>query len=331
MIVFVTGATGVLGRPVVRLLRSAGHEVKALSRSPANRELLETLGAIPVEADLFDANSMAEAIDGCDAVFHLATKIPAAADMKKRWIWNENDRIRRVGMRAITEAAMQTDGVRSILYPSVSLFYASSGDAWIDASNATTDAARLLLSTLDAEAYVAKFAASTPDRRGVVLRFGAFYGPASEQSEQTLVMARKGFGMRLAAPRAYRTAIWIDDAASAVLKALEKAPSGVFDVVEDAPATQSEVMAALAEAVGRKKLWTLPRAFLRFVLPADLRTLLARSQRISNARFREATGWAPQVPNQWDGWSRMARATGGQFDRPRREARSRAPVAARRY
>ena len=330
MTVFLTGATGVLGQPVVRLLRNAGHKVKALCRTPSNREVLETLGAIPIEADLFDAASMARAIDGCEAVFHLATRIPAAADMKKRRIWDTNDRIRRIGMRAITDAAMQTGGVRSVLYPSVSFFYAGDGATWIDAANATTDAARPLLSTLDAEAFVARFAASAPDRRGIVLRFGAFYGPTSGQSEQTLAMARKGFAVPLAPPHAYRSAIWIDDAASAVVRAFEGAPSGVFDVVEDEPATQSEMLAALAEAAGRKTLWALPRWLLKLAVPADLRAVLARSQRVSNARFRDATGWKPAVPNQWEGWSRMARAAGSRHGVPRPAPDTRIPDGAMR-
>ena len=306
MIVFVTGATGVVGRPVVYRLRSAGHTVKALCRSDANRELLTTLGAVPVEADLFDADSMAQAITGCDAVFHLATRIPATADLKKPGVWDENDRIRRDGTKAVVEASMRTERLRSIIYPSVSFFYAGSGEDWIDASNARIDAVGPLRSTLDAEAEVARFAASAPARRGVVLRFGAFYGAASRDSEQALAMARKGFALLLAPPNAFKSFIAIDDAASALIKAYEGAPTGVFDVVEDQPSTQSEMAAALAQAVGRKKLWALPRWLLRLALPADLRNTLARSQRVSNARFRRVTGWSPEIPNQREGWSRIA-------------------------
>jgi uncharacterized protein YbjT (DUF2867 family) len=76
MKVFVTGATGVLGRPVVRRLVAAGHTVRGLSRSPENAALLRRLGAEPVDADLFDLVSLQMALRDADAVFHLATKIP---------------------------------------------------------------------------------------------------------------------------------------------------------------------------------------------------------------------------------------------------------------
>lgn len=307
MSVFITGATGVLGRPVVRQLRKQGRTVKALSRSAANHEMLESLGAIPVEADLFDAHALARVMAGCDTVLHLATRIPASSKLKKRGVWDENDRIRREGTAAVVEAAEQA-GVGTTLYPSVSLFYASAGDTWIDATNAMQDVTGPPRSTLDAEATVAEFAAGSSDRRGIVLRFGTFYGPTSADSRQMLAMAHKGIAMPLAPPSAYRSLIWIDDAASAVVAACDRAPSGTFDVVEDDPSTQAQAQAALAHAVGRKSLWTLPRWLLRLFLPADLRELAARSQRISSARFRDATAWRPTVPNQKVGWLRMAEA-----------------------
>ena len=52
MNIFVTGATGVLGSEVVPLLVTSGHEVRALSRSRHNIEVLGRLGAEPVSADL---------------------------------------------------------------------------------------------------------------------------------------------------------------------------------------------------------------------------------------------------------------------------------------
>ncbi|WP_299615776.1 NAD(P)-dependent oxidoreductase [Pelagibius sp.] len=316
MTVFVTGATGVLGRPVVRLLRAAGREVRALCRSPENHTLLAKLGATPVEAELFDAGSMARAMQDCESLLHLATKIPDAAQMKEPGAWDENDRIRRDGTHALVEAAAQVEGLRSIVYPSVTFVYADHGDQWIDATSAAVDAASNLQSTLDAEADVARFAATAPERRGVVLRFGAFYGPASPLSRQTLDMARKGLAMPVAAAGAYKSFIWIDDAAEAVVAALDRAPSGLFDVVEDEPSTQRELRAALAAATGRRRLFPLPRWLLRSALPAETRGLLARSQRVSNTRFRKATGWRPSVPDQRAGWLRMnaACATGPDRD-----------------
>jgi uncharacterized protein YbjT (DUF2867 family) len=60
----ITGATGVLGRPVVRLLVAAGHEIHGLSRSADNATVLRDMGAEPTQADLFDVASLKAAIAG---------------------------------------------------------------------------------------------------------------------------------------------------------------------------------------------------------------------------------------------------------------------------
>lgn len=79
MRVFVTGATGVLGRRVVPLLTADGHEVTAVARGKAGT--IRQVGATPVEVDLFDAPALATAVEGHDAVLDLATRIPAASRM----------------------------------------------------------------------------------------------------------------------------------------------------------------------------------------------------------------------------------------------------------
>ncbi|HEU4562961.1 MAG TPA: NAD-dependent epimerase/dehydratase family protein, partial [Longimicrobium sp.] len=118
MEIFVTGATGVLGREVVRLLAGAGHHVRALSRSPSNDALLSRLGAQPVRGDLFDAASLSAAVAGCEAVLHLATRIPPRSRATSPDAWAENHRIRIEGTRTLVDAAL--DAKASIfIYPSV--------------------------------------------------------------------------------------------------------------------------------------------------------------------------------------------------------------------
>ena len=304
--VFVTGATGVLGRPVVRSLIAAGHDVRALARSDRNVADLEEAGATPVHADLFDAWSLSDAIAGCDAILHLATRIPPTSEMRRREAWAENDRIRREGTRALVDAALAGGEVTTFVYPGVAFVYAHSGDRWIDSANGAIQPDHPVCTTVEAEAEVARFAMAGEGRRGISLRLGAFYGPASPDSRQALAMARKGLAMPIAPTDAYKSLIWIDDAASAVVSALERAPSGVFDVAEDEPFTQGDAARALASAVGRGGLTRLPRWMLRFAVDRPVRDLLARSQRVRNERFKQATGWRPEVPNQAEGWRRIA-------------------------
>jgi dihydroflavonol-4-reductase len=70
--VFLTGASGFLGGHVARELRAAGCKVRALSRRPESDESIRALDAEPVRADLADVAGLMQAVDGCEAVFHVA-------------------------------------------------------------------------------------------------------------------------------------------------------------------------------------------------------------------------------------------------------------------
>jgi nucleoside-diphosphate-sugar epimerase len=303
MKIFVTGATGVLGRPTVQRLVAADHEVHALARSDKNEELLRQLGAIPMRADLFDRRALEQAIPGSEAILHLATKIPPFKDATRREAWDENNRIRSEGTRLLVDVALAA-GVQSFIYPSIVFLYPDSGDRWIDADT-PIDPVSGLRSAVDAEEEVARFIRS--GGRGVTLRMGAFYSPKAQNIVDTLEAARKGFALMTGAGNAYWSQIWVDDAAEAVVAALLRAPAGVYDVVDDEPLTRNELKTLIACAVGRKHLLAPPTLAVRVVAGKDA-MFAARSLRVSNRRFKEATGWAPTVRNARQGWERIIMA-----------------------
>ena len=68
----VTGATGFVGGHVARVLVEAGHEVRAMTRSGSATATLEELGVEMVRGDVTDLPSVEGAVDGCEAVFHVA-------------------------------------------------------------------------------------------------------------------------------------------------------------------------------------------------------------------------------------------------------------------
>lgn len=303
MRVFVTGATGVLGRPTVQRLVAAGHEVHALARSDKNDELLRQLGAIPVRADLFDRSALEQTIPGSEAILHLATKIPPFKDATKPGVWDDNDRIRTEGTRLLVDVALAA-GVRSFIYPSIVFLYPDDADRWID-TDTPIDPVSRLRSAVDAEEEVARFTQS--DGRGVTLRMGAFYGPEAQNIVDTLEAARKGLALLTGPGNAYWSQIWTEDAAEAVVAALMRAPAGIYDVVDDEPLTRDELKHLIARAVGRKRLMAPPTFVVRLVAGKDA-LFAARSQRVSNRRFKEATGWAPTVRSAREGWKRIMAA-----------------------
>ncbi len=304
MKIFVTGATRVLGSATVPLLIAGGHRVSALSRSQNNVTVLSRLGAEPVAADLFNVESLKQALADCDAILHLATRIPPTMQMGKLSSWQENDRIRREGTNNLVEAALAMGNVHTFIYPSFALIYPDSGDKWIDAEMTQVQPAPTLRSTLDAEAAVARFAGE--NRRGISLRMGAFNGPESPTTHELISYARKGFAAFPGSSNAYLPSIWVQDAASAIVAALEPSvPSGVYDIVDDDPLTRAEIFAAMARAVGRKHLLRIPAPIMRMML-GIVYDMMSRSLRISNRRFKEVTDWRPEVTNARNGWARLA-------------------------
>ena len=287
--IVITGASGVLGRRVVRELLDDGRTVTGVTRSDRGRQALEGLGARAVEADVFDPASLARAFAGADAVVNLLTHIPAADRMAVPGAWDENDRLRREASAAVAQAAREA-GARRLVQESIAFVYADGGAAWLDedapvAGGGSTSAA------LDAEANALHgFAGDV-----VVLRFGLFIGPESELTRSDVEAARRGISPSLGRRDAYRPTIWLGDAATAVQAALD-APPGIYNVADDDPPTRTEIDAALAAVVGRDAL----RPTVRDV-PAGFEPI-ARSQRVSSLRLREATGWRPLVRGGIDGW-----------------------------
>ncbi len=294
--IIITGATGAIGRRVVRELVDNGRQVTGITRSRAGAERLEALGARAVEASPFDAAALRRAFDGAGAVVNLLTHIPPVAAMSQPGAWTENDRLRREASAAIGAAAAAA-GAGRLVQESIALVYADGGDAWLD-EDAPVEAADVTAAALVAEDHALR---ALPGA-AVVLRFGVFMGPDSDQTLAQLAQARLGLSTRVAAGNAYVPTVWLDDAASAVVAALD-VPAGIYNVADDDPPTSDEIDAALAAAVGREALHApvVPPG----PLPATLRAL-APSRRVSNRRLRAASGWAPRVRAGVDGWALVA-------------------------
>ncbi|MBO0851498.1 MAG: NAD(P)-dependent oxidoreductase [Pseudonocardia sp.] len=301
MKVFVTGGTGAIGRHVVPALIARGHEVTALARTPDKAAALTAQGAGTTSVSLFERAALAEAFAGHDAVTNLATAIPSTMRFVSSKAWRENHRVRAEGSAAVADAALAA-GVDRLLQESVCMLYHDRGSEWID-EDAPVDPYPIARSNIAAETNAHRF--TEAGGTGIVLRFGLFYGPGAAHSEQMFAQARHHIGFVLGRGDGYLSSIHLADAASAVISALD-APSGTYNVVDDRPLTMREYADALAEAAGKAMWLRVPGRAA--ALLGDRLTSLTRSLRVSNARFRAATGWAPRYPSAREGWLATAAA-----------------------
>jgi nucleoside-diphosphate-sugar epimerase len=297
MKVFVAGATGALGSRVVPLLLRVGHQVSAVARTPAKADALRAAGAEPVTVSLFEPAPLIDAISGHDIVVNLATHIPDLSRAARSSAWAENDRIRTVGSRNLVDAALAA-GASRYVQESLSFYYVDSGAAWVDEDVAVkVPAASASVQT--AEAQASRFAES--GAAGVVLRFGFFYGTGSAHTLSQIALARRGISPFPGAQDGYQALLHLNDAATAVAAALE-VPPGVYNVSEDEPATRRELAAALAAALGRRAGVALPGVAK---LGGRRAEYLSRSVRVTNRRFRAASGWLPSYPTPALGWAQV--------------------------
>ncbi|MBA3234075.1 MAG: NAD(P)-dependent oxidoreductase [Propionibacteriales bacterium] len=284
MKVFVTGATGVLGRAAVAALVADEHEVLGIARNAAKAALLDAAGATPVSVQLLDVEAMTAALEGCEAVCNLATHIPVGTAGLFRRAWRINDRIRTHGSKVVVAAAREA-GVRRLVQESVSLVYGDGGDDWIT-EESTVSVTRSTDPAAVAEDNASRFdCAST---RAVVLRFGLLVGPDPITRWQ-LSRARAGRTISIGDPNAWAHLLHPEDAGTAVASALT-ASGGVYNVGAE-PVRRTDINQVFADAVGRRQLTSMSRLMVR--LGGERLAPLTRSHRVSSAKFHEATGWKP--------------------------------------
>ena len=293
MHVFVTGASGVVGRSAVAALLDAGHDVRGLVRSREAARTVESLGATPVAADLYDPAELATAMRGADAVANLATKVPVGSAALRPGSLREIDRLRIRGSRIVASAAARAD-VGVVVHQSLSFVYADAGDDWID-EDGIVDVSRATEPIVVAEDHMAAFAHG--GGRAVSLRLGLVTG-TDPNTRWQVRRAAAGRAFTLGRPRSWMHVVHPDDVGTAVTHALT-APTGIYNIGAD-PVRRSDFAAVIAEVAGGPAPRSLPRWVER--LGAEKLEILTRSHRVSSQRFADVTGWSPTRPVLTPDW-----------------------------
>jgi nucleoside-diphosphate-sugar epimerase len=302
MKLFIAGATGVLGRRLVKQLVARGHQVVGLVRRPENEPLLRSLGAEPRPADLFDADSLARVAAGCEVVIHAATAIPTAAKYDPA-DWAMNDRIRREGTRALAEAAGHV-GARAFLFQSI-IWVARPPDHSPFDEDSPVNPGPQYQSSVDGE-NITREAAAQHGFAASILRCGAFYSADAAHVRQfaDLLRARK---LPIIGDGSNRwSMIHADDAASAFVTAAESPRNGLWHAVDDEPVAVATFLREFARLIGAPPPRRVPVWLARLLAGQMTTEYMTANNMTSNACFKRDFGWQPRYPAYREGLTEVA-------------------------
>src|SRR4051794_7803947 len=303
MKVFVAGATGAIGRQLVPRLVAAGHEVAGMTRKESNRALLEELGATPVVADALDRDQVAEAVRTArpDVIVHQLTAI-GKVDMRHfDRSFALTNRLRTLGTDNLLSAG-QAVGVRRFVAQGIAGYGAyarTGGPVKTEEDELDSAPAREMRETLGAIHHLEEVVLGASWTEGIVLRYGAFYGPGTSlapDEEQFELVRRRKFPL-VGDGGGVWSFIHVADAAAATLAAVEHGTRGVYNVVDDDPSPVAEWLPALAQQLGAKQPMRVPR-FIGRLFAGEAGVLMMTEVRgAANEKAKRELGWSPTHPS----------------------------------
>ena len=253
MKVFISGATGAIGRPLISRLVGAGHEVVGMTSSERGLKTIKEKGAEGVVANALDAQAVQVAMNKVrpDAVIEELTSLPERYTPGEMRAAADRDRtVRLEGGRNLQNAA-RSAGARRYIVQSTGFFYAPGSGLATEAEPLALDASPAVSASVRTYTQIEQRVLSSSDQEGVALRYGFFYGPgtwftpdgdvADQVRDRKFAIAGPGQGVW--------SWVHVEDAAAATVAALECTP-GVYNIVDSDPAELSVWLPAFAAFLG---------------------------------------------------------------------------------
>jgi nucleoside-diphosphate-sugar epimerase len=303
MRVFVAGATGALGRHLVPMLVAAGHEVTATTRTPGKLAQLREAGAAPVVVDGLDREAVIAAVRAAapEVIVHQMTALAGMRSLRKPdQVFAATNELRTRGTDNLLAAAAQA-GTRRVIAQSNDRAYERSGgpvkteEDPLASRPPSPSSARSLAAIKHVDETVPLAA---PE--GIVLRYGAFYGPGA--SELLLDAVRKRQVPVIGGGTGISSFIEITDAAAATLAAVEGGAPGAYNVVDSDPAPVAEWLPYLAKVAGAKPPLRVPAWLVRLLAGEFVVALMTSARGSSNEKARKELGWEPRYPSWREGF-----------------------------
>jgi nucleoside-diphosphate-sugar epimerase len=311
MKIFVAGATGAIGKRLVPLLVSRGHQVVATTRTAAKAEMLRDLGAETRILDGLDSDAVMKAVMSSrpDAIVHEMTALASMRSLKnfdKEFALT--NRLRTEGTEHLIGAA-QAAGTRKLIVQSYSGWSNSRSGGRIKTEDDPLDPEppKAMSETLAAIRKLEEITVNATGVTGIVLRYGSLYGPGtsiSPSGEIVQVVRRRKFPV-IGGGAGVWSFIHVDDAAAATRLAVEGNAQGVYNVVDDEPAEVSVWLPELAKTAGARPPLRLPAWVGRLAMGESGVSMMTEVRGSSNAKAKRTFGWKPIYSSWRDGFGQV--------------------------
>lgn len=296
MRVFVTGATGFVGNAIVKALLQRKHEVVGLVRDASRAKALEKQGVTLVVGDMLEPASYEQVVPTVDGVIHAAQlPIQGRFTMPKVKTMEQGDILMT---KALSQACLQHD--KKFVYTSSTLAYGDQGDRWI------TEQSPLHAPPI-AEAHEQLVKSLLTMHREQNLRVnmiapGWVYGAGGLFKQSFYDTQKKGQLSIFGAGKNYWSPIHVDDLASGYVLAIESEAYGeVYNITDDEPMPMRDIVNLFTDALGVKRVGSMPLWLLKLILGAPLVDSLSISFRVKNEKAKQALGWQPHYSTFKDG------------------------------
>jgi nucleoside-diphosphate-sugar epimerase len=304
--VFVAGASGAIGRPLLPKLVAAGHEVTGTTSKPENANRIRATGAQPAVCNCLDSASVEEAVAAAkpEVIISQLTRLPEEYDLRTI-DYEPTNRARRDGGRNLISAGRKA-GARRYISQSIAFLYQPQG-GWVKDEEAAPmrDVPKKFQSGAEATLTSEREALDAEGMVGLVLRYGQFYGPGTYFDQDGSIA--KQFRARrfpvVGKGDAMFSFIHVDDAADATVAAVERGAPGVYNIVDDDPARMRDWIPVYAAAIGAKRPLRVPLFLARLVAGPLAKTFASELRGASNAKAKRELGWQPAHPSWRQGFA----------------------------
>lgn len=254
MKVFVVGATGAIGRPLVSALVTARHEVIGMTSSARGLSVLQDDGADGVIADALDSGAVNAALARVrpDAVIEELTSLPKDYTPEAMRAAAERDRRVRLEGGGNVHNAARAAGVKRYAVQSTGFFYAPGSGLAIETDPLAAGASPGIAGSVRTYLQIEERVLGSRGMPGVALRYGFFYGPGTyhdpDHGSITQQVRQQKYPVIGSGAGVY-SFVHVEDAAAATVAALESDP-GVYNVVDNDPSQMRDWLSAFAAFVG---------------------------------------------------------------------------------